>query len=68
MNSKSSHDDAYIHLPVLTVSEAAQFLGVGKKIIYQLIEFDEIRAVKDRGKILVEQKSLEAFRDSGKLT
>ena len=60
--------DEYIYLPLLTVSQAARYLGVGKKIIYQLIEFDEIRAVRDRGATLVEQRSLDAFRNSGKLT
>ncbi|MDA8137911.1 MAG: helix-turn-helix domain-containing protein [Desulfobacteraceae bacterium] len=56
------------YLPLLTVSEAAKHMGVGKKIIYQLIEFDEIRAVSQRGAILVEKKSLDEFRASGKLT
>jgi excisionase family DNA binding protein len=62
------NDDAFIHMPMLTVSQAAKYLGVGKKIIYQLIEFDEIRAVRERGAVLVEQSSLDAFRESGKLT
>lgn len=61
-------EDAYIYMPLMTVSEAAKFMGVGKQIIYQLIEFDEIRAVRERGSILVEKRSLEMFRNSGKLT
>lgn len=60
--------DEHIHLPLMTVSESAKYMGVGKKIIYQLIEFDEIRAVRQRGAILVEKKSLDEFRASGKLT
>jgi excisionase family DNA binding protein len=62
------NDDAFIHMPMLTVSQAAKYMGVGKRIIYQLIEFDEIRAVRERGALLVEQRSLDAFRESGKLT
>jgi excisionase family DNA binding protein len=62
------NDDTYIHMPMLTVSQAAKYMGVGKRIIYQLIEFDEIRAVRERGALLVEQRSLDAFRESGKLT
>jgi excisionase family DNA binding protein len=58
--------DEYIYLPVMTVSEAAKYLGVGKKIIYQLIEFGEIRAVRDRGAVMVEKLSLDNFRNSGK--
>ena len=61
-------DDEFIHMPLMTVSEAAKYMGVGKKIIYQLIEFDEIRAVRDRGATLVEKRSLDDFRASGKLT
>ena len=52
----------------LTVSEAARYMGVGKKIIYQLIDFGEIRAFRERGAVKVETESLDAFRDSGKLT
>ena len=58
--------DNYITVPVMTVSEAARFIGVGKKVIYQLIEFDEIRAVRERGKVLIDRSSLEAFHNSGK--
>jgi len=60
--------DEFIYMPVMNVSEAARFLGVGKKIVYQLIDFDEIRAVRERGAILIEKRSLEDFRASGKLT
>ena len=53
---------------MLTVSQAARFLGVGKNIVYQLIEFDEINATRHRGAILIEKSSLDHFRASGKLT
>jgi len=56
----------YIEVPVMTVSEAARYIGVGKPVIYQLIEFDEIRAVRERGKVLIDRSSLEAFHNSGK--
>lgn len=58
--------DAYIEVPVVTVGETARFIGVGKKVIYQLIELDEIRAVRERGNILIDRGSLEAFHNSGK--
>ncbi len=35
----------YIHFPLMTVGEAAKYLGVGRKVIYQLIEFDQIQSV-----------------------
>ncbi|KJS29301.1 MAG: hypothetical protein VR64_20935 [Desulfatitalea sp. BRH_c12] len=58
----------YIYFPLMTVSEAARHMGVGKEIIYQLIEFGEIRAVRERGVVRIEKRSLEEFRNSGKLT
>ena len=42
------------------------WVGVGKKVIYQLIEFDEIRAVREHGKVMIDRSSLEAFHNSGK--
>lgn len=63
----SSNSD-FVSLPLLTVSESAKYLGVGRKIVYQLLEFGEIRAVKNRGAVLIEKASLDSFRSSGKLT
>jgi excisionase family DNA binding protein len=62
------HEDPYIYFPMMTVGEAAKYLGVGRKIIYQMIEFDQIRAVRERGAVLVEKRSLDRFRASGQLT
>jgi excisionase family DNA binding protein len=59
-------DSNYIQVPVLTVSEAARFIGVGKKVIYQLVEFDEIRAMRERGRVMIDKSSLVAFHQSGK--
>ena len=60
--------DNYIHFPLLTVSEAAKYLGVGRKVVYQLIEFDQIRSVRENRAILIEKRSLDEFRRSGTLT
>lgn len=59
-------NDEFIEVPVMTVSEAAQYIGVGKKVIYQMIEFDEIRAVRQGGKVMIDKSSLVAFHNSGK--
>ena len=53
---------------LLTVSEAAQYLGVGRKKVYELIEWGEIKAVKLGRSVQVEKDSLDRFRKSGKLT
>lgn len=58
--------DEYIYFPMMTVSEAAKYLGVGKKVVYQLIEFGQVRAVRESGAVLVEQRSLDELRNSGK--
>jgi len=60
--------DNFIYFPMMTVGEAAKYIGVGRKIIYQMIEFDQIRAVREKGAVLVEKRSLDKFRDSGQLT
>ena len=52
----------------VTIGEAARCLGVGRKIIYQLIEFEMIRAGRRRQVILVDRDSLDEFQRSGKLT
>ena len=59
-------EDELIEVPVITVSEAARYIGVGKKVIYQMIAFDEIRVVRQGGKVMIDKSSLEAFHSSGK--
>ena len=52
----------------MTVGETARYMGVGRKIVYQLIEYGQIRAVKNKGSVVIEKASIDAFRASGKLT
>ncbi len=61
-------ESGFVSAPLLSVSEAAKELGVGKQVIYQLIENGEIRALKkEGGGVLVEKRSLDEFRASGRL-
>ncbi len=53
---------------LLTVPEAAKYLGVGRKKIYELIEWGELKAVKLGRSVQIEKESLDRFRESGKLT
>lgn len=53
---------------VMSVPEAARYLGVGRKMIYQLIDFGELRSARSRSKIIIEKDSVVAFHKSGKLT
>jgi len=61
-------EDNTIHFPLLTVGEAARYIGIGRKMVYRLIEFDQIRSVRENRAILVEKRSLDEFRSSGTLT
>lgn len=52
---------------LVSVPEAAKFLGVGKKIVYQLLEFGELRAIRMGGKIHIDPDSLRQLRQSGRM-
>jgi excisionase family DNA binding protein len=58
-------NDEFASLPLMTISEAAKYLGVGRQIVYQLIEWGELRAVKMRGTALIEKRSLDDYRATG---
>ena len=60
----SDHEN-YIYLPLMTVGEAAKYLGVGRKIIYQLIEYDQLKVVRNRGAVRIEKRSLDEIRKKG---
>jgi excisionase family DNA binding protein len=68
MEDMRSEEEGYVSMPLLTVGEAARYLGVSRSTLYQLIEFGEIKAVKMKGTTLIEEESLDNFRASGKLT
>ena len=53
---------------LLTVPEAAKYLGVGRKKVYELIEWGELKAVKLGRSVQVPLASLDRFRESGRLT
>ena len=55
----SDDREQYLYLPLMTVSEAAQYLGVGRKIIYQLIEYNQLKAIRHRGAVRIEKRSVE---------
>jgi excisionase family DNA binding protein len=57
-----------VSTPLLTVAEAGKYLGVGRKMVYGLIERGEIAAVRAGGSTLVEKKTLDQFRERGTLT
>ena len=60
-------DEEFAMLPLLTISEAAKYLGVGRQVVYRLIEWGELRAVKMRGTALIEKRCLDDYRASGRM-
>lgn len=59
-------EEAYVSAPLLRIGEAAKYLGIGRKMVYQLIELGEVKAVKVGRSVRIEKKSLDQFRASGK--
>jgi hypothetical protein len=65
MNSDEPDDDG---LTYITVGEAARYLGVGRRIVYQLIDFGRIKSHRRQKMIWVDPQSLEEFRRLGRMT
>ncbi|MHB8763860.1 MAG: helix-turn-helix domain-containing protein [Deferrisomatales bacterium] len=61
-------EQPFLTAPLLTVGEAAVYLGVGRKVLYRLIEEGRISTVKAGGALRVERSSLERFKAAGELT
>lgn len=58
----------YRELPdLVSVPEAAKFLGVGRKVIYQLLEYGELRAIRQQSKIFIDPCCLYEFQSKGKM-
>lgn len=50
----------------MSVPEAAKFLGIGRKVVYDLLDWGELGAVRENGAIRVDRNSVRAFQESGK--
>ena len=50
---------------LVTVHEAAKFLGVGRKVIYRLVESGVLPAIRRCGQILLDPCALYRFRQEG---
>ena len=67
MNKKTKADqESYVYLPLMTISETAKYMGIGRKMVYELIEWGELRVVRARRTKLVEKASVDRFINSGK--
>jgi excisionase family DNA binding protein len=58
----------YRELPdLVTVPEAARYLGIGRKMVYQLIENGVLKAIRQRSVIYIDPCCLIDFHNSGKM-
>lgn len=61
-----NHIPLHQELPdLVTVPEAAKFLGVGRKVIYQLLEHGVLRAIRQQSKIFIDPCCLYEFQKQG---
>lgn len=65
-SEEESIGEKFVSAPLLSIAEAAKSLGIGRKELYRLIEWGEIKSIKSGDSLRVEGKSLEAFKASGK--
>lgn len=63
---EESIPEEFVSAPLLSISEAAKSLGIGRKELYRLIEWGEIKTIRSGDSIRVEGKSLDTFKASGK--
>ncbi len=52
---------------LVSVPQAARYLGVVRRVVYQLLEFGELRAIRQRSRIYIDPCSLREFRANGKM-
>ena len=52
---------------LVSVPEAARFLGLGRKVIYQLVEHGVLRAIRQNSRIYIDPCCLYEFRQKGKM-
>ncbi|CAB5079051.1 hypothetical protein D3OALGA1CA_5619 [Olavius algarvensis associated proteobacterium Delta 3] len=50
----------------MSVPEAAKCLGIGRKVVYDLIDWGELGAIRENGAIRIDRNSVRAFQESGK--
>jgi excisionase family DNA binding protein len=61
------HRDHFNTADFMSVPEAARYLGVGRKMIYQLIENGDLAFTRERGAVRILTETIVAFREAGRL-
>ena len=63
MNRKDHYNTA----DFMSVPEAARYLGIGRKMVYQLLENGVLAFTRERGAIRILAEAVESFHNRGHL-
>ena len=59
--------DHYNTADFMSVPEAARYLGIGRKMVYQLLENGVLAFTRERGAIRILAETVESFHNRGHL-
>jgi excisionase family DNA binding protein len=59
--------DHYNNAEYMSVPEAARHLGVGRKMVYQLLDNGALAYTRERGAIRILAEAVHSFRDGGRM-
>jgi len=62
-----THRDHFNTADFMSVPEAARYLGVGRKMVYQLIENGDLAFTRERGAVRILTETVVAFQERGGL-
>jgi excisionase family DNA binding protein len=59
-------EEGYVSLPLISIAEAADYLGINQQTIHHFIELGAITAVRVGRAVCVEKKSLDRLKNAGR--
>ena len=62
-----NHKDHYNTSDFMSVPEAARYLGVGRKMVYQLLDNGALVFTRERGAIRILTETVKDFHEKGSL-
>lgn len=63
-----AHKDHFNSAEYMSVPEAARYLGLGRKVIYQLLDNGDLGFTREHGAIRIWTASVVAFHEGNRLT
>jgi excisionase family DNA binding protein len=62
-----NHRDHFNTSDFMSVPEAARYLGIGRKMVYQLLDNGALVFTRERGAIRILAESVQSFGDGGQM-